>query len=128
VTDLHECISYSFCQYILISMRNEFLHKHVTVITFAYWIKNQTQYYRTLTLHYTNFHLMVPAVQHHFQLYQQRSPLYSFYTCDHLVRIASDNEEKMFHHYLLRWITCYFPYSIDMLIFHTYFNQKPFHT
>jgi len=35
--------------------------------------------------------------------------------------------KKTFYYCLLTWIPCYFLYSMNMLVFHACFNQKPFH-
>ena len=41
------------------------------------------------------------GMQHPFQLYQQKNPLYTFYTCDLLARNAGDSKKKMFYPRLL---------------------------
>jgi hypothetical protein len=37
-------------------------------------------------------------------------------------------KRKRFYHHMLIWRPCYFQYNMDMLIFHTWSNQKPFYT
>jgi len=71
---------------------------------------------------------MIVVMQHPFQLYQQKSHLCSFCTCDPLARTTYDNIKKTLYHYLLTLRPYYFPYDMDMLIFHACSNQKPFHT
>ena len=85
-------------------------------------LKNQTQCHHTPIPSHTILHLMVVAVQYPFQLCQQRSPLYSFCTFDHLARTIGENKKKVFYRYLLMLKPCYFPYSMDMLVFHTCSN------
>ena len=46
--------------------------------TFAYLIGNQTQCHRTLTQHHAILHQKDAAVQHHFQLCQQRNHFFFF--------------------------------------------------
>jgi hypothetical protein len=36
-------------------------------------------------------------------------------------------KKKKLYPCLLAWMPCCFPYSMDMLVFHTCSNQKPFH-
>jgi hypothetical protein len=50
---------------------------------------------------------MVAAVQYPFQLCQQRSPLYSFCTFDHLARTIGENKKKALYRYLLMLKPCY---------------------
>jgi len=47
-----------------------------------------------MTPRHTILHSMVTAVQHPFQLYQQKNHFYSFCTCDKLVRTIDDNKKK----------------------------------
>jgi hypothetical protein len=54
-----------------------------------------------MTPYYTILHLKKAAIQHPFQLCQQRSSLCSFKTCDPLARIAGGSKENMFYHRLL---------------------------
>ena len=51
----------------------------------------------------TILHPTVAAVQHSFQLCQQKSPLYFFCTCNLMIRTTCDNQKKMFYHHLLTW-------------------------
>ena len=37
-------------------------------------------------------------------------------------------KKKRFYHHMLIGRPCYFQYNMDMLIFHTWSNQKPFYT
>jgi hypothetical protein len=37
-------------------------------------------------------------------------------------------KKKMFYHLLLTWMPYYFPYNMNMLVFHACSNQKPFNT
>ena len=94
----------------------------------AYSIENQTQCHRTPTLHYTILHLKEAAVQHPFQLCQQEV----LFVLSELVICWQEppmtvKKERMFYRGLLAWMVCYFPYSMDILVFHACSNQKPFH-
>jgi len=56
----------------------------------------------------------------------ERSPLCSFWTCDPLARTAGGSKKKIFYCCLLVWMSCYFPYNMNMLVFHACSNQKSF--
>jgi hypothetical protein len=66
---------------------------HQNKDTSSYRIENQTQCHRAPTPRHTILNLVV-VVQYPFQLCQQRSPFYYFYTYDPLVRTADDNKKK----------------------------------
>jgi hypothetical protein len=75
---------------------------HQNKDTSSYRIENQTQCHRAPTPRHTILNLVV-VVQYPFQLCQQRSPFYYFYTYDPLVRTADDNKKKkMFYHNFLK--------------------------
>jgi len=69
--------------------------------TYAYPIENETQFHRTPTPHHTILHPTIVIVQHLFQLFQKRSHLCFFYTCDSLARTVCGNQKKIFCHHLL---------------------------
>jgi len=88
--------------------------------TSAYQSENQTQCHRTLIQHHAILHQKDAGVQYSFQLCQQRKLLYYLCTCDLLARNVGR------HASLLAWMPCCFPCSMDLLVFHACFNQKPF--
>jgi len=63
--------------------------------TSVYQIANQTQCHHTPTLHHIIPHAKEASVQYSFQLCQQGSPFYSFWTCNQLARTTGDSKKNI---------------------------------
>jgi hypothetical protein len=64
--------------------------------TSTYQIENQIQYSYPIRLHHVIIHLIVPVMQHPFQLDLSRSPLRCFYINDNLTRTSCGIKKKSF--------------------------------